>query len=576
LPVRADLVVGLGCQRLDDAAVVQAALGGGVRLFDTADVYGAEPGDGERLLAAVVGDRDDVVVATKVGLTRPAGADGRWVPDGRARALTAAAEVSLARLGRRSHDLLFLHAPDPRVPLATSVRALAALRAAGVARAIGVANVSLRQLDDALAVAPLDALQVRFGPSARAAEDAGVLARARERGVAVFAHTPLGGVGGVARLAGDADVAALALAVGCTVAEAALLWIVQRGAVPLPGARRVETARSVARVIGLAGRLARAAPAVARAPAAAPSTDGEVVLLIGPPGAGKSTAAAPLVEAGYQRLNRDLAGGTLAQLAVALEARLAAGGRRFVLDNTYATRRARAPVIAAATRHGLPVRCVVLATTLEDAQVNACERLLQRHGRLLEPAELDAESEVPPRALFRHARAFEAPELAEGLAVIESRPFVRTPRPERRAAALIVELDGLVWRSRSGARAPIAPDDVELLPGRAAALARAAQGSLLLGTTWQPGCAADVVAACAARLADLLGRAIDVEACRHPGGPPVCWCRKPLPGLGVVFQHRHQLDAARTRHVGASALDRTWAARLGFAFTDGAELFADE
>src|SRR5262249_1454001 len=77
--------LGLGCLRLPDeppaaTAVVRAALEGGVQLLDTADVYGRLPGDGERLVAAALaGWTGPVVVATKVGLTRPG--EGRWIPD---------------------------------------------------------------------------------------------------------------------------------------------------------------------------------------------------------------------------------------------------------------------------------------------------------------------------------------------------------------------------------------------------------------------------------------------------------------------------------------------------------------
>jgi predicted kinase len=63
-----------------------------------------------------------------------------------------------------------------------------------------------------------------------------------------------------------------------------------------------------------------------------------------------------------------------------LDGALAGGERHVVLDNTYPTRAMRAPVIEAARRHGAPVRCVVLETSNEDAQVNAVNRLLDRYS----------------------------------------------------------------------------------------------------------------------------------------------------------------------------------------------------
>src|SRR5262249_58884063 len=111
----------------------------------------------------------------------------------------------------------------------------------------------------------------------------------------------------------------------------------------------------------------------------------EVLVIMGVPGAGKPTLAEPYVADGWTRLNRARAGGGLAGIAAALDRALAAGGRRFVLDNTYPTRASRADAIAVAARHGATARCIWLDTPLADAQVNACERMLARHGRLLEP-----------------------------------------------------------------------------------------------------------------------------------------------------------------------------------------------
>jgi aryl-alcohol dehydrogenase-like predicted oxidoreductase len=128
----------------DDAgsvAVLHAALDGGVTLLDTADAYcfDAETGHNKRLIARALaswhGDKSAIRVATKGGLTRP---DGRWEADGRGRSLTAACEASLRALDASRIDLYQLHAPDPRVPLATSVRALHALRRRGL---IGGARV---------------------------------------------------------------------------------------------------------------------------------------------------------------------------------------------------------------------------------------------------------------------------------------------------------------------------------------------------------------------------------------------------------------------------------------------------
>ena len=154
--------IAIGCMRLSTAAdrdearaieVLHAALDAGVTLFDTANAYcldATETGHNERLIARALalwsGDRSTVRIATKGGLTRP---EGRWEADGRARALTAACESSLSALGVGTIDLYQLHAPDPRVPLATSVRALHALRRRGLIDAVGLCNVTVGQIEEA-------------------------------------------------------------------------------------------------------------------------------------------------------------------------------------------------------------------------------------------------------------------------------------------------------------------------------------------------------------------------------------------------------------------------------------------
>jgi len=104
------------------------------------------------------------------------------------------------------------------------------------------------------------------------------------------------------------------------------------------------------------------------------------------------------------------------------------------------------------------------------------------------------------------------------------------------------------------------------------------EGYLLLGISWHPelamGTASEAqVEACFARTHELLGLPLQVLYCPHADGPPVCWCRKPLPGLGVMFIERHRLDAARCRYVGDDGNDRALARRLGFQYSDHNDFF---
>jgi len=182
---------------------------------------------------------------------------------------------------------------------------------------------------------------------------------------------------------------------------------------------------------------------------------------------------------------------------------------------------------------------------------------------------------IAPGVLFRHRRELEPPETAEGFARVDVVPFVRQSRPGFDGRALIVWYDGVVRASRSGARTPRSPEDVVLLDGAREVIARHRdEGWRILGLSWQPEVAggimtADEVEAVFTRTHELLGLEIDHAWCPHGDGPPVCWCRKPLPGLAVVLVERHRLDPARCVYLGHDASDRTFARALGFAYRDG-------
>jgi len=140
---------------------IAAAAEAGVTVFDTAHAYGrgaAELGHNERLLARALrrcGAHGRARVVTKGGMARTGGA---WIPDGRAKAILADCEASLAALDALPIDLYLLHAPDPRTPFRTSVRALGRLVHEDVVKHVGLANVNRRQLDEALELAPVAAV----------------------------------------------------------------------------------------------------------------------------------------------------------------------------------------------------------------------------------------------------------------------------------------------------------------------------------------------------------------------------------------------------------------------------------
>ncbi|MFJ3580882.1 aldo/keto reductase [Streptomyces sp. NPDC090127] len=290
-------------------ATVHAALDAGVTLLDTADSYhppGGEPGAGELLVAralATYGGRgrgrgtDDVLVATKGGRGRSS--DGGWTVDGRPEHLRRAAQASARRLGVEAIGLYQLHKPDPAVPYAESLGALAELLDAGTIRLAGISNVDVDQIRLAREIlgARLVSVQNRYSPAVRTAE--AELRLCAELGIAFLPWSPLGGIsrssldgvsrgsldgvsrngapqggvsrggarqggdrrggvsrggarqGGVSDLVEDPEFGAfhrVARARGVSPQRVALAWLLARSetVLPIPGASRAETVRDSA------------------------------------------------------------------------------------------------------------------------------------------------------------------------------------------------------------------------------------------------------------------------------------------------------------------------------------------
>jgi aryl-alcohol dehydrogenase-like predicted oxidoreductase/histidinol phosphatase-like enzyme/predicted kinase len=617
-PATADApLVGMGCMRLsteparDEARaidVLHAAFDAGVTFLDTADAYcrdAEEAGHNERLIARALatwgGDRTRILVATKGGLIRP---HGEWVADGRARHLAAACEASRRALGVDRIELYQLHAPDPRTPLSTSVRALAGLQRGGLIAHVGLCNVTVGQIEEARGITDIAAVQVELGVW----HDEGVLSGVAEyciaNGIRLIAYRPLGGPQRRRRTQSDPVLADVAARHGVTTFEVALAWLrdLSDVIVPIPGPTQVTTAASAARAHQIrltgedrsrlderfpAGQRLRRSRAIAGERPAPARSDGEVVLIMGLPGAGKSTAARSFVDLGYARLNRDEDGGSLRGLLPALDRLIESGCSRIVLDNTYVSRKSRAALIQAAAKWGLAVRCVWLATTLEEAQVNAVSRIVSTYGRLLGPEEMREAvkqdiSAFGPAVQFRYQRDLEPPDLAEGFSRIDIQAFARARDATFTNRAVIVWCDGVLTRGRGPSESdPKSGSDPDSYEERGAVLRRfAANGWRVLGVGWQPGISqtivtAEQVDARYARMQERLGVQMDILYCPHGGGPPVCWCRKPLPGLGVVLIERHRLDPSQCLYVGNGPQDPGFARRLGFQYRDAAEFFAD-
>jgi aryl-alcohol dehydrogenase-like predicted oxidoreductase len=171
------------------AATVRSAIETGIQHLDTAYCYG-ENGESERAIAAAIAGhhRDALVIATKCGIHWEPGR--RQCVDGSPARLRAQVDESLRRLGTDHVDLLYLHAPDPSLPIEESAEELARLLAAGKTRSVGVSNVDLPQLARFAAACPTAACQMHFNMLQREIE-AEILPWCRDHAVSMFVYWPL-------------------------------------------------------------------------------------------------------------------------------------------------------------------------------------------------------------------------------------------------------------------------------------------------------------------------------------------------------------------------------------------------
>ncbi|MES2412682.1 MAG: aldo/keto reductase [Pseudomonadota bacterium] len=272
--------IGLGCMNLSHAygvppsaeqgeRVLLAALDAGVTLFDTATLYGF--GNNETLVGNVLSKhRSKFTLASKCGMSGvDVAGDGKLVRviDGRPETITKSCEASLRRLKTDVIDLYYLHRWDKKVPIEDSVGALADLVKKGHIRSIGLSEVSAATLRKAHAVHPIAALQTEYSLWTRNPEIA-ALDACRELDTTFVAFSPVGrgflsGLTDVTNLdAKDIRRAmprftpetyaanmklmpaynAVAAEAGCTPAQLALAWLLQKAPhiVPIPGTTSVD------------------------------------------------------------------------------------------------------------------------------------------------------------------------------------------------------------------------------------------------------------------------------------------------------------------------------------------------
>ncbi|MBX3579869.1 MAG: aldo/keto reductase [Rhizobiaceae bacterium] len=214
--------LGLGTWTLrgrECADLVAAALDAGYRHIDTARLYDNEAAVGEGLRASGVARRD-IFLTTKL-----------WWSDLAPGDLERAAAASVKRLNVDQVDLLLIHWPNGTIPIAGTMKALNAVRAAGLTRHIGVSNFPTALLKQAIAAseAPIVCNQVEYHPYL---DQTTVLDFCRDNDIALVAYCPLYRGGGLLE---EAPIAAAAARHGKTPAQVVLRWHVQQpGVVAIP------------------------------------------------------------------------------------------------------------------------------------------------------------------------------------------------------------------------------------------------------------------------------------------------------------------------------------------------------
>jgi pyridoxine 4-dehydrogenase len=223
-------------------AVLRRAVELGVNFIDTADSYG--PDVSETLIAEALSPYpEDLVIATKGGLVRTG--PGRWPANGRPEHLRDACDGSLRRLRLDQIPLYQFHRPDPEVPLADSIGALAELKDQGKIRHIGVCNVSESQLRDAQQVAAIVSVQNRYNATDQASDS--IIDLCEQEEIVFLPWAP------ILDLDHNRAVQQIAASHDATPRQVALAWLLARSpaVLPIPGTGSVSHLESNVAAAGL-------------------------------------------------------------------------------------------------------------------------------------------------------------------------------------------------------------------------------------------------------------------------------------------------------------------------------------
>lgn len=228
-------------------AVIHRALDLGITFIDTADSYCLDESDkhhNERLIARALAEHEkgsEVKVATKGGLMRP---EGDWTINADPDHLRTTIRQSYEALGGRDPIFLWqLHAPDDKVPLEESLRAVREAIDEGLIRYVGLSNVSVEEIERARKIVSIVSVQNKYNPWHRQPEFDGVLSYCESHRLTFLPWSPLGGRNRVKDLPSVQGIATVAKQLDVSPWRLVLAWLMSKSpcVLHIPGATRMES-----------------------------------------------------------------------------------------------------------------------------------------------------------------------------------------------------------------------------------------------------------------------------------------------------------------------------------------------
>jgi len=238
----------------------------GGNFLDTADLYGPELN--EQLIAkAIVGKREQFIIATKFGFEINGKGELTGKINGKKAYIKQAVERSLKNLKTDYIDLYYQHRLDFETPIEETVEAMGELVKEGKVKYLGLSEVSAKTIARAHKVHPISAVQTEYSLFERNVEAQGIKKAMESLGITLVAYSPLGRgfLSGqfqspddfpendfrrmIPKFQGEQfqknldllnEIQKIASEKGVSSPQLALAWVIAKGAIPIPGTKRVK------------------------------------------------------------------------------------------------------------------------------------------------------------------------------------------------------------------------------------------------------------------------------------------------------------------------------------------------